>query len=103
MPHQPADAGRSPGSTLTTAQGRTTTISRSDLMPPELTPALERALAAARGWARRLGADDVRPPHLLLGLLEEGEGRAASLLRAAGIDPIATRDALAGLAAGKQT
>ena len=53
-------------------------------MLPELSPAVERALEAARVLARQLGAPDVRPPHLLHGLLAEEEGRAATLLRDAG-------------------
>ncbi len=64
--------------------------------PPDFTPAVERALEAAQGWARRQGADDVRPLHLLRGLLDEEEGRAAALLRAAGLDPAAARAALDG-------
>lgn len=68
-------------------------------MLPELTPAVERALEAARALAGELGAPDVQPLHLLHGLLAEEEGRAATLLRDAGIDPVAARAALADLAA----
>jgi thiamine-phosphate pyrophosphorylase len=66
-------------------------------MLPELTPAVERALEAARALARALGAADVQPAHLLHGLLTEEEGRAAALLRDAGIDPVAARTALADI------
>jgi thiamine-phosphate pyrophosphorylase len=66
-------------------------------MLPELSPAVERALEAARVLARQLGAPDVRPPHLLHGLLAEEEGRAATLLRDAGADPAAARAAMADL------
>jgi thiamine-phosphate pyrophosphorylase len=65
-------------------------------MLPELTPAVERAVAAARELA---GAADVRTIHLLHGLLAEEEGRAATLLRGAGADPTAARARLAELAA----
>jgi thiamine-phosphate pyrophosphorylase len=67
-------------------------------MRPELSPAVERALEAARTLAREVGAPDVGPPHLLHGLLTEEEGRAATLLREAGADPAAARAALADLA-----
>jgi thiamine-phosphate pyrophosphorylase len=63
-------------------------------MLPDMTPAVERALEAAQRWARRLGAADVQPLHLLQGLLDEEEGRAAALLRHAGLDPVMARDAL---------
>jgi thiamine-phosphate pyrophosphorylase len=68
-------------------------------MLPELSPAVERALEAARALARQVGTPDVRPLHLLHGLLAEEEGRAATLLREAGADPAAARAALADLAA----
>src|SRR6266550_1813584 len=55
-------------------------------MLPEMTPAVCRALDAARGWAARLGTDEVAALHLLCGLLEEEEGRATALLRAADVD-----------------
>src|SRR5207342_2858900 len=70
-----------------------------NLMFPELTPAVDRALAAARELARAAGAPDVQPLHLLHALLDEEEGRAATLLRDAGADPAAARAALANLAA----
>src|SRR5438552_16160327 len=66
-------------------------------MLPELTPAVERAVAGARELARAVGAADVQPSHLLHGLLAEDEGRAATLLRGAGVDPAAARAALADL------
>jgi thiamine-phosphate pyrophosphorylase len=65
-------------------------------MLPELTPAVDRAVAAARALA---GGADVRPLHLLHELLAEDEGRAATLLRQAGVDPAAARTLLADLAA----
>src|SRR2546429_10006456 len=61
----------------------------------ELTPAVARAFQAAQVWARRQGALVVQPEHLLHGLLEEEEGRAAALLAAAGLDAATARAALA--------
>lgn len=55
-------------------------------MLPEMTPAVRRALDAARLWAARLGTGEVAPVHLLCGLLEEEEGRASALLLAADVD-----------------
>src|SRR5215813_11259578 len=55
-------------------------------MLPQMTPAVRRALDAARVWAARLGTGDVAPFHLLCGLLEEEEGRAIALLLAAEVD-----------------
>src|SRR5205823_12402702 len=52
----------------------------------EYTPAVARALQSARQWAARCGADAVQPRHLLLGLVDEEEGRAATLLARAGLD-----------------
>lgn len=51
----------------------------------ECTPAVERALAAARRRAAQEPAREVVPEHLLRSLLQESEGRAASLLRRAGL------------------
>jgi thiamine-phosphate pyrophosphorylase len=62
-------------------------------MLPELTPAVERALQAAQAHAHKAGAAEVHPLHLLHGLLEEEEGRAAGLVLAAGLDYAAYRQA----------
>ncbi len=67
-------------------------------MLPEMTPAVERALDAARGRAAHSGAGAVEPLHLLGGLLEEEEGRATALLLAAGLDLPALRRHLTALA-----
>jgi len=70
-------------------------------MTLETTPAVSRALAAAQELARRAGANDLRPVHLLLGLLGEDEGRATMLLAVAGANPTAVRsELLASLPAG---
>jgi thiamine-phosphate pyrophosphorylase len=55
-------------------------------MRRDFTPAVVRALEAAERWARGLGAAEVEPAHLLYGLLDEEEGRAAVLLTMAGLD-----------------
>ena len=54
-------------------------------MLPDLTPAVLRALQSAEHWACLLGATEVEPAHLLYGLLEEPEGRAAGVLIRAGV------------------
>ena len=72
-------------------------------MLPDLTPAVERALDAARELARAVGALDVQPLHLLHGLLAEDEGRAATLLSDGGVDAAAARTALRDLAISRQT
>jgi thiamine-phosphate pyrophosphorylase len=68
-----------------------------------LTPAVARALQAAQEWAHRQGSPDVRPQHLLQGLLEEEEGRTATLLAQAGLDPAGLRAKLAQAPAGTTT
>jgi thiamine-phosphate pyrophosphorylase len=50
------------------------------------TPAVSRALTAARDWAARRGRDAVGARDLLLGLLDEPEGRPAVLLERFGLD-----------------
>src|SRR5262249_20641039 len=55
-------------------------------MLPEMTPAVSRAIEAAQRWASRFAADAVSRVHLLCGLLEEEEGRAATLLVQVGLD-----------------
>jgi thiamine-phosphate pyrophosphorylase len=55
-------------------------------MLPESTPAVERALEYARRLAQSAGADAVQPLHLLHGLLQEEEGRAAQVAVQAGLD-----------------
>ncbi len=55
-------------------------------MIPDYTPAVLRALDFSRQWAHSFGSETILPLHLLLALLEEDEGRVASLLRGAGLD-----------------
>jgi thiamine-phosphate pyrophosphorylase len=65
-----------------------------DAMLEPYTPAVERALTAAAELARREGSAKAKPLHLLLGLLQEEEGRAAQLLGGAGLAPAEARRAL---------
>src|SRR5437773_2661647 len=55
------------------------------------TAASARALEAARGWAARYESPVVQPEHVLYGLLDEDDGRAAELLQSAGLDLAALR------------
>jgi thiamine-phosphate pyrophosphorylase len=64
-------------------------------MPIELTPAVTRALQTAGEWASFLNAADVQPAHLLLGLVQEEEGRPAELLAGAGLDRACIHELLA--------
>jgi ATP-dependent Clp protease ATP-binding subunit ClpA len=57
-----------------------------------------RVLDLAREEAERFGHRYLGPEHVLLGVLAEGQSRAAEVLRAAGVDLAAARVALARLA-----
>jgi Clp amino terminal domain, pathogenicity island component len=57
-----------------------------------------RALDQAREEAERCGHRYLGPEHVLLGVLAEGQSRAARVLRAYGMDLMAARAALARLA-----
>jgi thiamine-phosphate pyrophosphorylase len=63
-------------------------------MLPELTPAVARALEAARLYAIGSAVAQIEPLHLVQGLLEEDEGRAATLAVAVGLDLVGFRRAL---------
>src|SRR5947209_3910994 len=54
-------------------------------MLPEMTPAVARALQSAHAYAASEGQTERRPVHVLHGLLEEEEGRAAVLAVRAGL------------------
>lgn len=62
-----------------------------------LTKCAQNALRLARNEARGLGHNYVGSEHLLLGLAEESEGRAARLLRASGLEPDGLRETVAKL------
>jgi thiamine-phosphate pyrophosphorylase len=66
----------------------------------QMSPGVERAVEAAHRWAERLGAREVRLADLVLGLLDEEEGRPAVLLEQVGLSVPAVRQALAELPAG---
>lgn len=55
-------------------------------MHPEPTPAVRRAFSAANRWQRSGASEAMGPVELLLGLLDEPECRAATMLADAGID-----------------
>jgi thiamine-phosphate pyrophosphorylase len=55
-------------------------------MLPEMTPAVLRALEAAGRYSQALGEPEIGPLPLVVALLEEEEGQAAALARAAGMD-----------------
>ena len=58
-------------------------------------PAVERAVEAARAWAERLGSAHVRAVDLMLALLDEEEGRPAVLLEQLGLNVEEVRRRLA--------
>lgn len=51
-----------------------------------MSPGVERAIAGAQVWAKRLGSSTLLLNHLVLALLDEEEGRPAVLLERAGQD-----------------
>jgi ATP-dependent Clp protease ATP-binding subunit ClpC len=63
--------------------------------PADLAEATARAITLAEEEARRNGAAYLRSYHLLLGLLAEGTGRAAEVLRGLGLTLERTRAAAA--------
>jgi thiamine-phosphate pyrophosphorylase len=66
-------------------------------MMHQTSPGVERAVAAARGWADRLGSEPVRLAHLVLALLDEEEGRPAVLLERLGLTVARLRQELTNL------
>ena len=74
---------------LTEEKGRgKVEISAEDLEP---TPRLKRVMKISFDEARRGGSNTIRPEHLLMGMLHEGEGTGAALLNQVGIDLAKTR------------
>ncbi len=63
----------------------------------QTSPGVERAMAAARVWADRLGSPHLRLPDLLLGLLDEEEGHPANLVVRLGLPLEEVRRMLADL------
>ncbi len=63
-------------------------LSADDLEP---TPRLKRVMKISFEEARRAGLNTIRPEHLLMGMLREGEGTGAAILLHLGIDLSKTR------------
>ena len=68
-----------------------------DLVPHA---SFQRALSLAREESRALGYRRVGPEHLLLGVLRQGDGPAAEVFAAAGVDAEAVRQALIRFVSG---
>ena len=60
-----------------------------------LTPRAKQTIVLAGNEAKSQGEHSIRPAHLLLGLMNEGEGIGAGLLRSLGISLLQVRTALA--------
>ncbi|MFX4263002.1 ATP-dependent Clp protease ATP-binding subunit [Pelotomaculum propionicicum] len=75
----------------------------SEPVPPEpaLTARAKKVLELSMDEARRMGNNYVGPEHLLLGLIREGEGVAASILSATGADYRRLRTMVAHLQGGQ--
>jgi len=63
-------------------------LSADDLEP---TPRVKRVMKISFEEARRAGLNSIRPEHLLMGMLREGEGTGAAILLHLGIDLSKTR------------
>lgn len=59
-----------------------------------LTPRTQQVIVLAGEEARNRGEQGIRPTHLLLGMMNEGEGIGAGLLRSLGISLLQARTAL---------
>jgi ATP-dependent Clp protease ATP-binding subunit ClpA len=59
-----------------------------------LTPRAKQVIFLAREEMKSQGEQSIRPTHLLLGLLHEGEGLGAGLLRTLGLSLVQARTAL---------
>src|SRR6266704_6373834 len=59
-----------------------------------LTPRAKQMIFLAAEEMKSQGEQSIRPTHLLLGLLNEGEGIGAGLLRSLGVSPLQARTAL---------
>src|SRR5437763_6097602 len=69
--------------------------------PTLLTPRANQVIVLAGEEMKSQGEQSIRPTHLLLGLMNEGEGIGAGLLRSLGISLLQARTALAPLAANQ--
>jgi ATP-dependent Clp protease ATP-binding subunit ClpA len=66
-----------------------------------LTPRAKQVIALAAEEMKSQGEQSIRPTHLLLGLLNEGEGIGAGLLRSLGVSLLQARTALVPPAANQ--
>jgi RNA polymerase sigma factor (sigma-70 family) len=75
-------------------QGSPLTADISSDAPRLLTPRAKQVIFLAREEMKSQGEQSIRPTHLLLGLMNEGEGIGAGLLRSLGISLLQARTAL---------
>src|SRR5262244_1153019 len=96
------DIGRSMGVTKQAAQKRF--VGKDSSAPPELdpsggfsrfTPRARSVVVASQNEAHAAGGDQIRPEHLVLGLLSEPDGLAARAIVAQGVPLEAVREAAA--------
>ena len=66
-----------------------------------LTPRARQVIVLAGGEMKRLGAPALSPEHLLLGIMNEGEGIGAGLLRSLSVSLVQVRAALVPAEAGQ--
>lgn len=66
-----------------------------------LTPRAQQAIILAGDEMKGQGEQSIRPTHLLLGLMNEGEGIGAGLLRSLGVSLLQARAALAPASVGQ--
>lgn len=66
--------------------------------PPTLTPRAKKVLELSLREALKLGRSFADTEHILLGLVREGEGVAAQVLRSLGADGVRVREAVVNLA-----
>ncbi|ABR29904.1 Clp protease ClpX [Thermosipho melanesiensis] len=69
---------------------------RGFIMSPQMTPRAKRVTEIAYEEAKSMGDEKIKPIHLLLGILREGEGIAVHILRKIGIDIQVLRRELLG-------
>ncbi|ACJ74741.1 ClpC ATPase [Thermosipho africanus TCF52B] len=69
---------------------------RGFIMSPQMTPRAKRVTELAYEEAKSLGENKIKPIHLFLGILREGEGIAVHILRKMGIDDQMLRRELSG-------
>ncbi len=90
--------GNNPASDVLAAMGLTYSRAKSEIISmvgmgmrgfitsPQMTPRAKRVTELAYEEAKLLGSERIRPEHLLLGIIREGEGIAIHVLRKFGID-----------------